>query len=304
MGQADYKELRLSKTQLYSKLKLMNIFPGDWESIYKGEGIEFDSTRPFESGDNPRDIDLFTMAQSGEEDIILRTEERQMKIYVWVDLSGSLGSFNEMFFPSKANIRDIATGLIAYSTSNIYTPLGFCAFDDNIRCFYPAKTGQDNCDEIINWVIEENNRVNKNTTDIQKAFLFMLDRLNRQNIVFFLSDFQNTVFDGDFAFLIRPLVEKFDFIPVIIRDPIEKMGDIKKAVNVTLENSEGSGMTELYITPDKIQKIQRLSEQHLQNLQWNFHHLGIDCIVLDSPLVNYCYQIFSSFFERRKRIRV
>jgi uncharacterized protein (DUF58 family) len=304
MGQAAYKQLRLSKTQLYSKLKLTNIFPGDWESIYKGDGIEFDSTRPFQAGDDPKDIDLFTMAQSGEEDIILRAEERQMKIYIWVDLSGSLQSFNEMVFPSKADIRDIATGLIAYSTSNIYTPLGFCAFDESIRCFYPAKTGQDNCDEIINWIIEENNYVKKSKADIHKAIMFMLERLQRQNIVFFLSDFKNTVFDGDFAFLVRPLVEKFDFIPVIIRDPIEKSGNIKRAINVTVENCEGLGVTELYITPDKIQKIQQLSEQHLQNIQWNFHHLGIDCIVLDSTSIDYCYQTFSSFFERRKRIRV
>jgi uncharacterized protein (DUF58 family) len=304
MGQADYKQLRLSKMQLISKLKLMNIFPGDWESIYKGEGIEFDSTRPFEPGDNPRDIDLFTMAQSGEEDIILRAEERQMKIYIWVDLSGSMENFNEMFFPSKPDIRDIATGLIAYSTCNIYTPLGLCAFDDDIRCFFPARAGADHCDEIINWIIEQDNRIKKGKTDIQRATRFMIERLYRQNIVFFISDFKDPVFEGDFTYLIKPLVEKFDFIPVVIRDPLENKASIKKPISIVVKNNEGDGWAEVYLTPKKLHEIQNLSERYLQNLQWNFHHLGIDCIVLDSPLINDCYQILSAFFEKRKRTRL
>ncbi len=304
MGQAAYKQLRLSKTQLISKLKLMNIFPGDWESIYKGEGIEFDSTRPFEAGDNPKDIDLFTMAQSGEEDIILRAEERQMKIYIWVDFSGSLESFSEMFFPSKPDVRDIAIGLIAYSTCNMYTPLGLCAFDDSIRNFFPAKSGLDYCEEIINWIIDQDEHIKKSRANIQNAINFMLERLYRQNIIFFVSDFKNPVFESDFTGLIRPLIEKYDFIPVIIRDPLERQGSINKSVNIAVENSEGDGSSEFYITPTKMMKIQELSEKYLQNLKWNFHHLGVDCIVLDSTSINDCYQVFSGFFEKRKRIRI
>jgi uncharacterized protein (DUF58 family) len=241
MGQADYKQLRLSKMQLISKLKLMNIFPGDWESIYKGEGIEFDSTRPFEPGDNPKDIDLFTMAQSGEEDIILRAEERQMKIYIWVDLSGSMENFNEMFFPSKPDIKDIATGLIAYSTCNIYTPLGLCAFDDDIRCFFPARAGADHCDEIINWIIEHNCKAIKVSADIEKALSFLTERAYSQNMIFFISDFQGQIFEENFTNLIKSVVEKFDFIPVIIRDPLENKASIKKPISIVVENSEGDG---------------------------------------------------------------
>jgi len=304
MGQTDYKKLRLSKTRFISKLKLMNIFPGDWESIFKGEGIEFDSTRPFEPGDNPKDMDLFTMARTGEEDVVLRSEERQMKINIWVDLSGSMRSFNEMFFPSKSDIKDIAIGLIAYSTSNIYTPLGLYAFDSDIQHFFPAKVGTDYCDEIINWIIDQDCKSNRISSNIEKAFSFLNENLSRQNMVFFISDFKDRAFEGDFTCLIKPVIQKYDFIPVIIRDPLEKNGSIEKPVNVAVENSEGPGTDEFYITSEKLREIQEYSEKNLSKIKWNFYKLGIDCIVLDSSSIDDCYQVLSGFFEKRKRVRV
>lgn len=303
MEQVDYKKLILSKFQLISKLKLMNIFPGDWESIYKGEGIEFDSTKPFEPGDNPKDLDLFTLAQSGEQEIILREEDRRMQIYIWVDLSGSMRSFNEMFFPSKITIRDIAIGLIAYSTCNNYTPLGLCAFDNDIRGFFTAKSGRDYCDEIIRWTIDQDYKSIPVSADMEQAVSFLTESAFSQNMIFFVSDFKGPEFEGNFSHLIKPLIEKFDFIPVIIRDPIEKNGSIKRPINIAVRNSEGDGGTEFYLTPQKLKEMQEVSNRHLFNVKWNFYHLGTDCIVLDSYSIDDCYHVLSGFFENRKRIR-
>ncbi len=300
----EFKELRLSKIQLLSRIKLMNIFPGDWESIYKGEGIEFDSTRPYEAGDNPKDVDLFTLAQSGEEDIILREEERRMKIYICVDLSGSMCQFGEMFFPSKADIKDIAIGLIAYSTCNMYTPLGLCAFDKDIRSFFPAKSGKDYCEEIIEWIIDQDCKAVTVAEDTEKVILFLTERLFKQNMIFYISDFKGVAFYEDFTNLIKPLVGNFDFIPVVIRDPLEEGFPLRKPISIAVSNSEGEGNAEIYLTPEKVQEMQQASEKHLINVQWNFHQLGIDCIVLDSPVVDVCYQTLSGFFAKRKRIGV
>ncbi len=71
MEQEDYKKLRQSKIQFYSRLKLKNVFPGEWESVYTGEGIEFADIKPFEPGDDLRDLDILTFVKSGEEEIHL-----------------------------------------------------------------------------------------------------------------------------------------------------------------------------------------------------------------------------------------
>ena len=85
MARRDSEPFRRSRIQFYSRLKLRNIFPGEWESTYLGDGIEFAATRPFEPGDDLRDLDLGTLAQSGEEEIIQRVVGRQMKVFVWAD---------------------------------------------------------------------------------------------------------------------------------------------------------------------------------------------------------------------------
>src|SRR5512140_3718762 len=112
MARAGYEQFRSSKLQLFSRLKLKNIFPGEWESIYTGEGIEYSASKPYESGDDLRDLDLLTLVQSGEEEIILREVGRQRPIYLWVDVSGSMQRFPAVLFSHKPDIRDIAVGLV------------------------------------------------------------------------------------------------------------------------------------------------------------------------------------------------
>src|SRR5665648_258888 len=109
-----FKSFRSSKIQFFTRLKPKNIFPGEWESIYSGDGIEFADINPFEPGDDLRNLDLPTLVQSGEEEIIRRIVERQLRIQVWVDLSGSMRRYPQLFFPSKPKIRDIATGLLLF----------------------------------------------------------------------------------------------------------------------------------------------------------------------------------------------
>jgi uncharacterized protein (DUF58 family) len=304
MEQEDFKQFKRSKIQFFSRIKLRNIFPGVWESIYTGEGIDFATIKPFEPGDNVRDLDFLTLAQSGEEEIIQRVVESQMRIYIWADLSGSIQRSEKMFFSLKPEIRDIAIGLVVYSTMNAYSPIGLCAFDKEIKRFIPAKCGENWCDEIMNWIIEQEYKGIMVSVDIQRAISFLMRKVPPQSMVFFISDFQDQACEGDFTKLLRPVVKKVDFIPVVIRDPLEKEASLKRSVNIAVKDDEGNGNAEIYLTPQKLKQIQEVSNRHLLNLKWNFHRMGIGHVVLDSPSIDDCYQVLSSFFECRKRTRV
>jgi uncharacterized protein (DUF58 family) len=304
MEQEKYKGLRQSRLQLFSRLKLKNIFPGEWESIYTGEGIEFTDIRPFEPGDDLRDLDLAALVRSGEEETILRATGRQMKVFVWADLSGSMLRSTEMFLSSKPRIRDIAIGLIIYSSLNAYNPVGLCAFDKEIRCFFPAKYGKTHCSKILERIIDEDYKDTRVSDDVQNAISFLMQKAYSQSMVFFVSDFKDPVFEEDFAHLLRPLAKKVDFIPVVIRDPVEKDASLKRPINIAVTDSEGGRSTEIYLTPKKLKEIQGISANHLLNLERNFRRAGVGHVVLDSPLVSDCFQVLSCFFKGRKRARV
>jgi uncharacterized protein (DUF58 family) len=284
-------------------MKRRNIFPGEWESIYTGEGIEFAVIKPFEPGDDLRELDLHTLVQLGEEEIVERVVGRQMRIFIWADLSGSMQRFEEMFFSSKPEIRDIAIGLLLFSAWNAYSPVGLCAFDKEIKKLFPARSGERFCEEILNWMIDEEYKGSMSPADIQNAISFLIERASPQSLVFFVSDFQGQAFAGDFTALLRPVAKKFDFVPVVIRDPLEKDASLKRSVSITVKDNEGDKNAEIYLTPKKLRELQEISSTHLLHLEWNFRKVGVEHVVLDSPSIDDCYQVLSGFFEARKRTR-
>ena len=303
MGPEDYREFKESKIQLFSRMKLKNIFPGEWESIYTGEGIEFAGIRPLEPGDDLRNLDLHTLLQSGEEEIIERVVERQMRVFVWADFSGSTQRFEEMLFPQKPEIKDIAIGLLLFSASNAYSPVGLYAFNKEMRRFFPARSGERYCWEIVNWVIDQQYQGSVAAADIQSAVSFLIQRAFPQSLVFFVSDFQDQAFEGDFSALLRPVAKKFDFVAVVIRDPLEKQASLRRPVTITVKDSEGDRSAEICLTPQKLREIQESSARHLLHLEQGFRAVGVGHVVLDSPSIEDCHGVLLGFFEARRRTR-
>jgi uncharacterized protein (DUF58 family) len=301
MGQKDSDSFRRSRIQLYSRLRLKNIFPGEWESIYAGDGIEFSAIKPFEPGDDLRDLDLHTLAQSGEEEIVQRVVGRQLKVFVWVDLSGSLQKSEEAFFPAKREIRDNTIGLLLFSAWNIYSPVGLCAFDEEIRKFFQAGPGESYCAEMMDWVLDQEYR-NPVSSDIPKALAFLMERAFPQSLVFFISDFQDPVFEDDFFDLIEPAAKRFDFITVVIRDPAEVLNTVKRPAILAIKGDEGGGDTEIYLTPRKLREFERASAKHFAHLERNFRRVGVDHVVLESSSLEECYRALSGFFKTRRRM--
>jgi uncharacterized protein (DUF58 family) len=295
MAPEDRRRFRRSKIQLFSKIRPRNIFPGEWESPYAGDGIEFSAIRPLEPGDDLRELDLHTLVQSGEEEIVQRVVERQMRVFVWVDFSGSMRSSGE--------IRDIAIGLILFSACHAYSPVGLFAFDDQVRRTFPARSGERHCWEILDWIMEQADRGTAVALDVQRAVSFLVERALPQSLVFFISDFCDPVFEGDLGILMRPVTERFDLVPVIIRDPLERMGSLKRPVRVAVQDSEGPRTKEVYLTPRTLNEMQDSSALHLQALERNFRALGVRPVVLDSPTIEDCYSALSGYFQSRRRTR-
>ena len=303
MEHTESEQFRNSKIQLFSRLKLKNIFPGECESIFAGEGIEYASSKPYEPGNDLRDLDLLTLAQSGEEEIILRTVSRQRKIYLWVDMSGSMQRFPEMFFSQKPEIRDTVVGLLAFSAWNAYSPVGLCAYDQEIRRFFPARSGESYCEEIVSWFLDHGDEGVKGLADIQVALNFMEEQISPQSMVLFISDFQDPLFEGDFARLLKPVAKKFDFIPIIVQDSLEHVAALKQSVTIAVRDSETDFRAEITLTKQMLNEIREASNNHLNHLKQSFYEIGLEYIILDSATIEECYRILSNFFEARKRTR-
>lgn len=297
------RELKQSKVALFSKLKPRTIFPGEWESIYTGDGIEFAAVEPLEPGDDLRDLDLHALVQSGEERMIRRVASRQIRVFVWLDFSGSMQRFEPMLFSKKPEIRDIAVGLILFSACGAYSPVGLCAFDDGIRRFFPARSGERYCWEILDWLTSYSCEGSGAPADLSKAIANLVAAVPPHSLVFLVSDFHEAASPDELADLLRPAASKFDLVPVVLKDPLEMGGTLRWSVRLPACDSEGGASREVYLTPERLWLMQQASARHLAQLERCFREIGIGHVVLDSASIEDCHRALSGFFEARRASR-
>lgn len=281
-----------------SRFKLFNIFPGEWESVFKGEGIEFAEIRPFEVGDRPRDINLLTLAQTGEEEVVLREETRQLKVYVWADFSASMAKENNLF-PLKGVIRDIAIGTILFSANVAYSPVSLFAFGIDPPKFFPPKLGEEYCFEIWQWICNEA-PAKGSSSGVEKALAELSARAVSRNMVFFVSDFQQKFFEEDFYIRIRNIVPRFDFIPVVVLDPLEA-GERTLPCAARFRVASSGAAREIYLDKELLRKIQSIIIGHREHLLTEFGRLGISPLFLTSPFVDTCAKDFIRYFAQMRK---
>jgi uncharacterized protein (DUF58 family) len=302
MSPAASERFRHAQIPLFSRLKLRNVTPGEAESIYAGEGIEYSSTKPYEPGDDLRDLDLQALAQTGDEDIIERIVDRQRRVYLWVDVSGSMQRFPQMFFWNKPDIRDAAVGLLAFSAQNAYSPIGLGAFGSKIK-FFVARFGESYCQEIVDWFLTHADQGDHGPADLTRALAGLSERIPAQSLVLFISDFQHVFFESDFAGLLQTVTRTFDIVPVVIRDPLESGTAPPLPVTLSVRDDETARRVEIDLTPRRFADLQARSAQHLEHLTQEFHRVGIEPVVLDSPSIQHCHRTLNAFFEARRRAK-
>jgi len=84
--------------ELFAKIKYIDIttnrlvnttFAGEYHSVFKGKGIEFDEVREYVPGDDIRDIDWNVTAKTGKPHTKRFVEERELTVMFLIDVSAS-----------------------------------------------------------------------------------------------------------------------------------------------------------------------------------------------------------------------
>ena len=87
----DAKEIikRVKRIELKSKRKASNLFMGEYHSSFKGRGMIFSEIRPYQYGDDVRNIDWNKTARYSEPYVKVFEEERELTMFLLVDVSNS-----------------------------------------------------------------------------------------------------------------------------------------------------------------------------------------------------------------------
>jgi len=236
---------------------------GDFRSIFKGTGLEFDDVREYQYGDDIRTIDWNVTAKGHGTFVKTFIEEKEQTVFFILDVSGSqdIGSPGKQ----KMDIGKEICGVLALSSIKEHSQVGLVCFSDQKEIYIRPSKGSRQAYQIISQLYNfKNLSVN---TDLDKAIRFTLNIIKRKSVIIFISDFIDEGYEKN----LKALAKKHDLVLIHIMDKREsklpKLGIIPvhdKENNQTIwVNSSSpifrSQLAETY--SDKSQSLQNFSNR-------------------------------------------
>ena len=199
--------------QIYTSKAVNDVLAGEYHSVFKGRGMEFEEVREYQPGDEVRTIDWNVTARMGKPFVKMYREERELTIMFLVDLSasGAFGTVNQM----KNEIATEFCALLAFSAVKNNDKVGLIVFTDRVEMFIPPKKGVSHVLRLIRDLLVFEPR--QTQTNIAEGLDYLGRVTAKQCVVFLISDFLG----GDFERPMRVLSKKHDLIAVSVADPRE-----------------------------------------------------------------------------------
>ncbi len=210
-------------------------FAGDYHSVFKGRGMNFEDVREYQPGDEIRAIDWNVTARLGSPFVKKFTEERELTVMLIVDVSasGNFGSTSQ----SKRELAAEVACLIAFSAIRNNDKVGLLLFSDQLELFIAPKKGRSHTLRIIREILffEPAGR----GTDPAAALYHLNKIVTRRAVVFLISDFQARDFSRELAVTAR----RHDLIAIRIQDERERA--LPNIGIITLEDAETGHQLEI-----------------------------------------------------------
>jgi len=297
------EEGRQTPAEILKKIRILEIktrglvetaFAGDYHSVFKGRGMNFEDVREYQPGDEIRTIDWNVTARLGTAYVKKFTEERELTVILIVDVSasGNFGSTTE----SKRELAAEVACLLAFSAIRNNDKVGLILFTDRVELFIPPKKGRSHTLRLIREILffQPQGR----GTEPALALDYLNNIITRRAVVFFISDFQAP----DFSRALAVSGRRHDFIAIHIRDEREKV--LPNIGIITLEDSETGEQIEINTADRRTRgRFSELVDEHETDLSRTLRRNNIDAIALQTGR-DYLPALRSFFKQRERRLSI
>ena len=221
-ARSDEKEQRTAEIlkkirglEIKTRALVETAFAGDYHSVFKGRGMNFEEVREYQPGDEIRAIDWNVTARLGSPFVKKFTEERELTVMLIVDVSasGNFGSTSQ----SKRELAAEVACLLAFSAIRNNDKVGLLLFSDRLELFITPKKGRSHTLRIIREILFFD-PVGRGT-DPAAALDHLNKIVTRRAVVFFISDFQAE----DFSRALAVTARRHDLIAIRIQDERESV---------------------------------------------------------------------------------
>jgi uncharacterized protein (DUF58 family) len=177
------KEVR--RIQIVANRQVNDLLAGEYLSVFKGRGMEFDSVREYVPGDEIRSIDWNVTARTGAPYVKKFCEERELTVLMAVDISAS-GAFGSLRLSKMDTAAEVAAVLMFSALKN-HDKVGLVLFAEDVVKYIPPRKGRGNVLRLIRDLLSA--EPIKAPTNISAALEFIGRVQRRKCVVFLMSDF-------------------------------------------------------------------------------------------------------------------
>jgi uncharacterized protein (DUF58 family) len=281
--------------------RLMNdSLVGEYHSVFKGRGMDFDEVREYVPGDEVRTIDWNVTARAGRPFVKKYTEERELNILLLVDISAS-GNFGSGVQGKRELAAEVAS-LLALSAIRNSDKVGLLLYTDRIEEYLPPKKGRRHVLRVVREILYHSAR--GRGTDSVKALEVASHVLHRRAVVFLISDFQAS---GDAARAraalrraMRQTNRRHDLIAIQIEDPHER--ELPDVGLLSLEDAETGELVELDTADASVrERFNQQAVARVKGLISDIRSEGVDTLELktNAPYLPALQRFFKSRGRKR-----
>ena len=290
----------MRRLEIRTRRMVNDSLAGAYHSVFKGRGMNFEEVREYIPGDEVRTIDWNVTARAGRPFVKKFTEERELTIFLLVDISAS-GNFGSAAL-SKRDLAAELASVLAFSAIRNSDKVGLLLYTDRVERYLPPRKGRRHVLRAVRDILYH--APEGIGTDSVKALDVVNHVLHRRAIVFLISDFESS---GDqiagraaLRRAMRQTNRRHDLIAVHVEDPHERQ--LPNVGILALEDSETGEVVEIDTASAAVRRrFKEQASERARRLVSDFRSEGVDTLQLqtDAPYL----PALQRFFKARERRR-
>jgi uncharacterized protein (DUF58 family) len=274
---------------------------GEYHSVFKGRGMDFDEVREYVPGDEVRTIDWNVTARSGRPFVKKFTEERELTILLLVDVSAS-GNFGSTSQSKREMAAELAS-VLAFSAIHNSDKVGLILFSDKIEQYIAPQKGRRHVLRVVREILYFQPK--HRGTDIVQALDFANRVTRRRAVTFLISDFQTSGDQADAMASLRHAVRltqtRHDLVALHIQDRREH--ELPDVGVLAIEDAETGEVLELATSNPQVRaRFAELSRRNVDALRRMLNAEAVDSLELETG-ESYVPPLMQFFKTRERRRR-
>ncbi len=280
---------RIKHLHLRTRYPVEHLLAGEYRSVFKGRGMDFDELREYAPGDDVRVIDWNVTARVGHPYIRRYIEERELALWFLVDVSASMltGAGNR----TKMDAVQEITALLALAAARNNDRAGLILFSDRVEHILPTRKGIQHTMRLLSDLIGV--QPSGRGSALEPALDCVGHLIHKRTLIIVISDF---LFDctrdqlGSTGF-------RHDLIAVAVNSPAEIT---PPTCGLTAVADAESGEEKIYDFTDRLRREFADSfAAHRAYVKDEFLSVGADFMELTTE--SDCVETLTLFFRNRLR---